>query len=151
MQIAESVGQDQPAHTCGMSLLCTHLCSVSTPSQNKCFGGILEAACLSVLPCACVFVLVSVCIQNTSFCQSASGGIIPLPNDKNLTLSKLKAFADDKINVNINDTFIEYKTLWEKEKILSTSIFSFSHYVLKRLLSQTRQKVSLCGNGLSHV
>ena len=33
--------------------------------------------------------------------------------------------------------------------MLVTSIFSFSHNVLKRLLSQTRQKVSLCGNGLT--
>ena len=34
--------------------------------------------------------------------------------------------------------------------ILVTSIFSFFHNILKRLLSQTRQKVSLCGNGLSY-
>ena len=41
------------------------------------------------------------------------------------------------------------KTLWEKEKLLITSNFSFSHSVFKRLVSQGRQKVSLCGNGLS--
>ena len=40
------------------------------------------------------------------------------------------------------------KTLWEKEKLLITSNFSFSHNVFKRLVSQGRQKVSLCGNGL---
>ena len=40
------------------------------------------------------------------------------------------------------------KTLWEKEKLLVTSNFSFSHSVFKRLVSQGRQKVSLCGNGL---
>ena len=38
---------------------------------------------------------------------------------------------------NINDNFC------------LTIIFSFSHNVLKRLLSQTRQKVSLCGNRLN--
>ena len=38
--------------------------------------------------------------------------------------------------------------LWEKEKLLITSNFS-SHCVFKRLVSQGRQKVSLCGNGLS--
>ena len=38
----------------------------------------------------------------------------------------------------------------KKEKVLVTSIFSFSHNVLKRLLSQTRQKVSLCGNGFKY-
>ena len=40
------------------------------------------------------------------------------------------------------------KMLWEKEKLLITSNFSFSHSVFKRLVSQGRQKVSLCGNGL---
>ena len=40
------------------------------------------------------------------------------------------------------------KTLWEKEKLLVRSNFSFSHSVFKRLVSQGRQKVSLCGNGL---
>ena len=39
-------------------------------------------------------------------------------------------------------------TLWEKEKLLVTSNFSFSHSVFKRLVSQGRQTVSLCGNGL---
>ena len=38
--------------------------------------------------------------------------------------------------------------MWVKEKLLVTSNFSFSHSVFKRLVSQGRQKVSLCGNGL---
>ena len=37
-----------------------------------------------------------------------------------------------------------------KGEITCTSNFSFSHNVFTRLLSQTRQKVSLCGNGLTH-
>ena len=37
--------------------------------------------------------------------------------------------------------------MWKKEKMLVTSIFSFSYNVLKKLFSQTRQKVSLCENG----
>ena len=41
-----------------------------------------------------------------------------------------------------------YKTQWEKEKLLITSKFSFSHSVFKRLVSQGRQKVSFYGNGL---
>ena len=41
------------------------------------------------------------------------------------------------------------KTLWEKEKLLITSNFSFSHSVFKKLISQGRQKVLLCGNGLN--
>ena len=39
--------------------------------------------------------------------------------------------------------------MWEKEKLLVASNFSFSHSVFKRLVSQGRQKVSLCGNGLT--
>ena len=39
----------------------------------------------------------------------------------------------------------EKKTLWEKEKMLFTSIFFFSHYVFQSLLSQVRQKSGLCG------
>ena len=42
------------------------------------------------------------------------------------------------------------KTLWEKEILLVTSNFSFSHSVFKRLVSQERQKVSLYGNGLNN-
>ena len=41
------------------------------------------------------------------------------------------------------------KTLWEMEKLLITSNFSFSNSVFKRLVSMGRQKVSLCGNGLN--
>ena len=40
---------------------------------------------------------------------------------------------------------------WEKEKLLVTSNFSFSHSVLKRLVFQGRPKVSLCGNGLMKI
>ena len=38
-----------------------------------------------------------------------------------------------------------------KEKLLVKSNFSFSHSVFKWLVSQGRQKVSLCGNGLTSV
>ena len=41
------------------------------------------------------------------------------------------------------------RKLWEKEKLLVASNFSFSHSFFKRLVSQGRQKVSLCGNGLN--
>ena len=37
----------------------------------------------------------------------------------------------------------------EKEKLLITSNFSISHSVFKRVVSQGRQKVSLCGKGLN--
>ena len=84
----------------------------------------------------------------------------PLPDDKTLDWSKLKAFADDKLNVtqNIKVVFhridnivgkednaayhaktiseVGKKTLLEKEKMLGTSIFSFSPNVFKRLLFQ---------------
>ena len=42
------------------------------------------------------------------------------------------------------------KTLREKEKMLVTSIFSFSHNVFKRLLFQGCLKSKLCGKELTH-
>ena len=43
------------------------------------------------------------------------------------------------------------KTLWEKEKLLVTSNFSFSHSVFKRLALQTRKNQGLFGKELSRV
>ena len=42
-----------------------------------------------------------------------------------------------------------WKTLWEKEKLLVTSNFSFSHIVFHRYISSMRQKTVLCGNNYS--
>ena len=42
------------------------------------------------------------------------------------------------------------KTLWEKEKLLVTSNFSFSRSVFKRLVLQTRKNQGLFGKGLTH-
>ena len=41
------------------------------------------------------------------------------------------------------------KTLCEKEKLLVTSNFSFSHSVFKRLVRQTRENQGLFGKGLT--
>ena len=41
------------------------------------------------------------------------------------------------------------KKLWEKEKMLVTSIFSFSHSVFKRLLSWGRLKLGFYGKELT--
>ena len=45
-------------------------------------------------------------------------------------------------------SFIGQNTLWEKKKMLVTSIFFFSHNVFKWLFAPVRQKLSLCGKGL---
>ena len=76
----------------------------------------------------------------------------PFPHDKILDQTKLEAFADDKLNVTkmIISVFDRVEKIVGKGEIACTSNFSFSHYVFKRLLSQRRQKVSLCGNGLIH-
>ena len=39
--------------------------------------------------------------------------------------------------------------MWEKEKLLVTSNFSFSHSVFKRLVLQTRKNQGLFGKGLT--
>ena len=41
------------------------------------------------------------------------------------------------------------KTLWEKEKLLVTSNFSFSHSAFKRHVLQTRKNQGLFGKGLN--
>ena len=43
------------------------------------------------------------------------------------------------------------KTLGEKEKLLITSNFSFSHSVFKRLVLQTHENQGLLGKGLESV
>ena len=75
----------------------------------------------------------------------------PLPDNKILDWSKLKAFADDKLNVTqmIISVFDRVENIVGKGEIACTSNFSFFHNVFKRLVSQGRQKVPLCGNGLS--
>ena len=74
------------------------------------------------------------------------------PHDKILDQTKLKAFADDKLNVTkmVISVFHRVEKIEGKGEIACTSNFSFSHIVFQRLLSQMCQKVSLCGNGLTH-
>ena len=65
-----------------------------------------------------------------------------LPNSKSLqmTISNLMKMAETSPN--------GLKTLWEKEKLLVTSNFSFSHSVFKRFVLQTRKNQGLFGKGL---
>ena len=74
-------------------------------------------------------------------------------HNKILDQTKLKAFADDKLNVTkmIVSVFERVENIVGKGEIACTSNFSFSHHVFKRLLSQRHQKVSLCGNGLKNI
>ena len=44
--------------------------------------------------------------------------------------------------------FSKKKTLWEKEKLLVTSNFSFSYSVFKRLVQQTRENQGLFGKDI---
>ena len=61
-----------------------------------------------------------------------------LLNDKNSDWSKLKVFAENKINVTEKLKFVSgtVENIVGKEKMLVTSIFSFSHNVFKRLFIQ---------------
>ena len=63
--------------------------------------------------------------------------------------TKLKAFADEKLNVTklVISVFDRVENIVGTREIACICNFSFSHIVFKRLLSQTRQKVSLCGDG----
>ena len=74
----------------------------------------------------------------------------PLRDNKILDQTKLKAFADDKLDVTkmIISVFDRVENIVGIEEIACKSNFSFSHNVFKRFLSYMHQKVSLCGNGL---
>ena len=74
----------------------------------------------------------------------------PFPYNKILDQTKLKAFADDKLNVAKmrSSVFDGVENIVGKGEIACTSNFCFSHNVFKGLLSQTHQEVSLCGIGL---
>ena len=74
----------------------------------------------------------------------------PFPCIRILDKTKLKAFVDNKLNVTkmVISVFDRVEKIMGTREIACTINFSFSHNVFKRLLSQTRQKVSLYGNGL---
>ena len=63
--------------------------------------------------------------------------INPFPHDKILDQIKLKAFADDKLNVTkiIISVFDRVENYVRKVEIACTNNFYFSHNVFKRLLS----------------
>ena len=62
-----------------------------------------------------------------TLCRTYNSIVSPMYN------SKLKESVDDKLDVakKMDLSLTETKTLWEKEKMLVTSIFSFSHNVFK--------------------
>ena len=100
-----------------------------------------------------VFVMMTAKHQRLHYAFSAFSNN-PFPHDKLFDQTKLKAFADDILNVTkmIISVFDKVENIVGKGEIACTSNFSFSHNVSKRLLSKTRQKVSLWGKGLiSHI
>ena len=76
--------------------------------------------------------------------------INPFPNDKFWTLPKLKDFADNNFRFDENGRKLSKRVenTVEKEKLLVTSNFSFSHSVFKRHVLQIRKNQGLFGKGL---
>ena len=50
-----------------------------------------------------------------------------------------------------NKCRIGWKTSWEKEKLLVTNNFSFSHDIFHSYISLVRQNVAFSGNGLKEL
>ena len=75
----------------------------------------------------------------------------PFPNDQFQTLPHSKSLRTKIFSlIKMAESFPNgEKTLWEKEKLLVTSNFSFSHSVFKRHLLQTRKNQGLFGKGLT--
>ena len=86
-----------------------------------------------------------------SFLEKMAFKLTHYQMDNILDQTKLKAFADNKLNVTkmIISVFDTVENIVGKGEIACTSNFSFSHNVFKRLLFQMRQRVSLSGNGLN--
>ena len=77
-----------------------------------------------------------------------------LPNNKILDRSKLKAFADNKIKVAKIKIFVFDR---EENNVGKGENAGYQHFLLfqqcfsKRLLSQGREKLGLCGKGLKQL
>ena len=61
---------------------------------------------------------------------------------------RVKHFTTEPRGTLMIYVFVQVKTSWEKEKMLVTSIFSFSHNVFKSLLLRGCKKSGLCGKVL---
>ena len=109
----------------------------------QCFQKTSSSAIRTGLFCNGSNLITPPCLQSFS--------INPFPHDKILGQTKLKAFADDKLNVTkmVTSVFDRVENIVGNGEIACTSNFSFSHNVFKRLLSQTCQRVSLHGNELN--
>ena len=76
--------------------------------------------------------------------------ILTLSQTKNFRLFQTDEFADDNFCFHVHgrkQVEMGRKTLWEKEKLIVTSNFSFSQSVYKRLVLQTHKKQGLFGKG----
>ena len=149
---------------------CESLKKTFTPYDNFFFFVILIVSYFHYLPFCLTLTTCNIyysCLPFSLYVENMYS-IIPFPHDKILKQTKLTAFADDKLNVTkmIISVFDRVENIVGKRRnclykqrrnclykqflIACTSNFSFRHNVFKRLLSQTFQKVSLCGNGLKH-
>ena len=79
----------------------------------------------------------------------------PLPDDKNLGLPKLKAFADDKLNVklnvarNVKVVFCRIENIVGKEENAGYQNFLLFPQCFQMFFPQVRQTSSLRGKGLN--
>ena len=73
----------------------------------------------------------------------------PFPNDNFYTHPNCKSLQKTILNLmNMAESSAkDYKTMWEKEKLLVTSHFSFSYSVFKRLVLQTCKARACLGKG----
>ena len=86
----------------------------------------------------------------TSF-FSFSQSFLTLYQTTNFRLFQTERVADDNFKLDDNGSKFSKRveTLWEQEKLLVMSNFSFSHNVFKRLVLQTRKNLGLFGKELS--
>ena len=97
----------------------------------------LVPACGALVPHLKLLSANSFNLRNSKICPLTR--IDPFLHDKILDQTKLKAFADDKLNVTtiiiIFSVFDRVENIVEEGEIACTSNFSFSHNVFKRLIN----------------
>ena len=84
------------------------------------------------------------CNDNFSVAQMIQFFFNPLPNDKYLDRTKLKAFAENKLNIVVMMIFFfdRVENTMEKEKMVLFSIFSFSKAFVFRIVKSRHCVVS---------
>ena len=115
--------------------------------SNTGYPSILTGVCITSL------VVPAISVTMAAGLWPAIETFLTLSQTTNFRLFQIERVCKDNFKFDIfifaENSPDRYKTLWEKEKLLVSSNFSFSHSVFKRLVVQTRKNQGLFGKGFT--